>query len=72
MKITMKKIPKTDLDYVEFYAENLKANPEFFKQQKDLIESQLASSSVLTKKRFSKDDFKLKVRAHLKEMGICS
>lgn len=70
MKI--KKVPKTDLDYVEFYAENLKINPKFFRQQKDLIESQMTSSSVLAKKRFSKDDFKLKVRAHLKEIGVRS
>lgn len=48
----MRKIPKKDLDYVEVYAEKLKHNSELFKQQKELIESQLSISSALTKKGF--------------------
>jgi len=63
----MKNKPKTDLDYVEFYAEELKKNPEIFKQQKELIESQLKSNSDLTKKRFSKKNFKSQVRDYLKK-----
>jgi len=66
----LKQIPKTDLDYVEIYAENLKNNPKFFKQQKKLIESQLKSSSELTKKRFPKENFKITMRAHLKKIGV--
>ncbi len=68
----LKQIPKSDLDYIEIYAEKLRENPEFFKQQKELIESQLSSSSDLTKKRFSKENFKAQVRAHLKEIGVFS
>ena len=33
-QIIVKKIPKTDLDYVKLYAENLKINPKLFEQQK--------------------------------------
>jgi hypothetical protein len=68
MKI--KQIPKTDLDYVEIYAEELKKNPEFFKQQKELIDSQLIASSELSKKRFSGKNFKEKVRAYLRSLKI--
>ena len=66
----LKQIPKTDLDYIEIYAKKLRENPEFFKQQKELIESQLASSSDLTEKRFSKENFKTQARAHLKKIGV--
>ncbi len=66
----LKQIPKTDLDYIEIYAKKLKENPKFFKQQKELIESQLASSSEITKKRFSKENFKTQARVHLKEIGV--
>ena len=68
----LNQIPKSDLDYIEVYAKKLRENPEFFKQQKELIESQLSSSSDLTKKRFSKENFKTQVRAHLKEIGVVS
>jgi len=67
-----KKVPKSDLDYVEIYAKKLRENPKFFKQQKELIESQLLSSLNLTKKRFSKENFKTLARAHLKEIGVFS
>ena len=68
----LKQIPKTDLDYIKIYAEKLRENPKFFKQQKELIESQLSSSSDLTKKRFSRENFKVQARAHLKEIGVFS
>ncbi len=66
----LKQIPKTDLDYVEIYAEKLKENPKFFKQQKELIDSQLIASSDLTKKRFSKENFKTEIRKYLLEIGL--
>ena len=44
----------TDMDYVELYAKTLKNNPELFKQQKILIESQLKASRELFLKRFGK------------------
>ena len=66
----LKQIPKSDLDYIEIYAKKLKENPNFFKQQKELIESQLSSSSDLTKKRFSGENFKTQARDHLKEIGV--
>jgi len=68
MKI--KRIPEEDIDYVEIYAEKLKNNPKFFKQQKELIDSQLTISSDLTKKRFSKENFKSEVREHLRGIGV--
>ena len=68
--MNLKQIPKTNLDYVVLYAEKLKENPKFFMQQKELIDSQLIASSELTKKRFSKADFKNNARKHLREMGI--
>ncbi|MCX6750023.1 MAG: hypothetical protein NTZ83_01045 [Candidatus Pacearchaeota archaeon] len=68
--MNLKQIPKTDLDYVILYAEKLKENPKFFVQQKELIDSQLTASSELTKKRFSKTDFKNSVRKHLREIVI--
>ncbi len=68
----LRQIPKTDLDYVELYAKKLRENPEFFKQQKELIESQMSSASALTKQRFSKENFKVQARAHLKEIGVFS
>lgn len=66
----LKQIPKTDIDYVEIYAKKLKQDSKFFKQQKKLIESQLKSSSQLTKQRFPKENFKISVRNHLRKIGI--
>jgi len=65
-----KQVPKTDLDYIELYAEELKKNPKFFKQQKELIDSQLIASSDLIKKRFSKENFKAQIRSHLRDIQI--
>jgi len=66
----LKQIPKTDLEYVEIYAEKLKENPKFFKQQKELIDSQLINSSALIKQRFSKENFKARIRDNLRKLGI--
>jgi len=63
-------VPKTDLDYVELYAKELKKNLKFFKQQKQLIDSQLIASSDLTKKRFSKENFKAQIRNHLRDIQV--
>ena len=60
---------KSDLDYVVLYAEKLKRDNSLFVQQKKLIESQLKSSSDLTKKRFGKD-FKENVRKYLRAIGL--
>jgi len=65
-------VPKTDLDYVKLYAEELKKNPKFFKQQKELIDSQLIANSDLTKKRFSKKNFKTQIRNYLREIQVIS
>ena len=64
------KIPKTKLDYVEFYAKKIKENPKLFKQHKEMIDSQLESSSEIMKKRFSGKDFKTSARRYLKNIGL--
>ena len=64
-------IPKTDMDYVEFYANRLKEDYSLFKQQKMLIESQLQSSSSIFKKMFGiHKDFKNNARRYLKGIGL--
>jgi len=63
-------IPKTDLDYVEFYAAKLREDSSLFKQQKMLIESQLRSSSDLFKKKFGLNDFEKQARIYLKKIGL--
>lgn len=62
---------KTDLDYVEFYANKLKLDNSIFKQQKKLIESQLKSSSDIFRKKFGKN-FKINARKYLKEQESTS
>ncbi len=57
--------PKTDLDYVELYAERLKKDNTLFKQQKKLIESQLKSSSSLFRNMFGRADFRKNARKYL-------
>jgi hypothetical protein len=69
-QIRLSKIPKTDMDYVEIYAENLKTNPELFKQQKMLIESQMKSSRSFFQNRFKGKDFKIEARKYLKDRGL--
>ena len=68
MKI--KKIPKTNLDYIEIYTENLKENSEFFKQQKMIIDSQIKSSRSFFNNLFKGKDFKTEARKYLKERGL--
>jgi hypothetical protein len=63
-------IPTTDLDYVELYANKLKNDNSFFKQQKILIEAQLHGSSDLFKKMFGTNNFKINARKHLKSIGL--
>lgn len=64
-------IPKTDLDYIEFYASKLKKDNSLFKQQKMLIESQLQSSSLLFKKMFgTQKNFKDNAREYLRGVGL--
>ena len=59
----------TDLDYVEFYARELKKNNKLFKQQKRLIEAQITASSSLFKNAFGEKDFKAEARKYLKGIG---
>ncbi len=62
-------IPKTDLDYVELFANKLKNDNSIFEQQKKLIESQMHSSFDLFKKKFGAD-FEKNARKYLKEIGL--
>lgn len=70
MGIKIKKIPKTDLDYVKLYAENLRENPALFEQQKMLIDSQIKANRSLFKNFGKKNEFKLNARKYLKDLGI--
>lgn len=69
-QIIIKKIPKTDLDYVELYAENLKTNPKLFEQQKMLINSQIKSSKSFFQNLFKGKDFKTEARKYLRARGM--
>jgi hypothetical protein len=59
-----------DIDYVKLYAEKLKNNPDLFRQQKMLIESQLHASSSLFNNMFSGKNFKENARKYLKNIGL--
>ena len=64
-------IPKTDLEYIELYADKLKSDNRYFKEHKMLIDSQIKSSRELFRKRFGiGETFKKNARAYLKEIGI--
>lgn len=63
------KIPISDLDYVELYAEKLKSDSSLFKQQKKLIESQMKGSAEIFSKAFA-GNFKLNARRYLKGVGL--
>ncbi|MAG02171.1 hypothetical protein CMI42_02445 [Candidatus Pacearchaeota archaeon] len=63
-------IPITDLDYIKYYVERLKKDPEVFKQQKTLIESQLHSSKEIFKKKFGNENFKKNAREYLRNIGL--
>jgi hypothetical protein len=69
-KIKLSKIPKTDLDYVEIYAENLKKNSKLFEQQKMIVNSQIESSRSFFQNRFKGKDFKTEARKYLKDRGL--
>ncbi len=58
---------KNDLDYIEFYAEQLKIENKFFKEYKKFIESQLKASSSLFKNMFEGENFKEKAREYLRK-----
>ena len=58
---------KNDLDYIDFYAEQLKKDNKFFTECNNFIESQLKASSSLFKNMFKDEDFKSKAREYLKE-----
>ena len=64
-------IPKTDMDYVELYANTLKKDNSLFKQQKMLIESQMHGSASLFRNMFGTGKaFKVNARKYLKKIGI--
>lgn len=66
----MKKIPITDMDYVELHAEKLKENNALFEEQKRFIESQLFGNRSLNTNMFGKgNSFKKKCREYLKKLG---
>lgn len=60
---------KTDMDFVELYAQRLKEDNSLFKQQKILIESQMKSSKSFFRNMFGKN-FKKGAREYLKKRGL--
>ena len=66
----LKFTPKTDEDYIKLYAESLKKNPELFKQQKMLIDSQIKASRSLFKTFGKEEEFKLNARRYLRGIGM--
>jgi hypothetical protein len=64
-------IPKTDMDYIDLYAEKLKCDNSVFNQHKKLIESQMKSSSEIFKNRFGKGAaFKKNARIYLRSIKL--
>ncbi len=62
---------KTDMDYVEFYAEQLTKDPKLFEQHRMLIESQMKSSEENFRNWFGTgEEFKLNARKYLRAIGI--
>ena len=66
----LKFTPKTDEDYIKLYAESLKKNPELFKQQKMLIDSQIKASRSLFKTFGKEEEFKLNSRRYLRGIKL--
>ena len=65
----MKKLK--EIDYIAFYVDQLKENPDkYFEQQRMLINSQLQISHEMAKKRFGDSNFKENARKYLREIGI--
>ena len=58
------------IDYVKFYAEKMRDNNQYFKQQKMLIDSQIIASRSLFKNKFKGSDFKKEAREYLREVGL--
>jgi hypothetical protein len=70
-QLKLKKIPKTDEDYILLYAEELNSNPsEIFKQQKILIDSQMISSRSFFQNLFKGKNFKEEARKYLRERNL--
>ncbi len=59
-----------EIDYVEWYALELKKNPELFKQQKMLVESQYKASRSLFRNMFKGEDYNQKAREYLRGIGL--
>ena len=66
----LKFTPKTDEDYIKLYAESLKKNPELFKQQKMLIDSQIKANRSLFKTFGKEEEFKLNARRYLRGIKL--
>lgn len=66
----MKKVPVTDMDFVELIAEKLKNDPKIFKNHKDFIEGQMFMSQSFFKRYFKEDNFKEQAREYLKGMRL--
>jgi len=67
----LKVVPKTDLDYVEFYSNEIKENNILFEQQKKLINAQIKASKELFLRTFGKGKlFKKNARDYLRQRGI--
>jgi hypothetical protein len=65
-----KKIPTSDEEYIEIYAETLRENSKLFQQQKNLIESQIKSSQSFFTNLFKGKNFKTESRKYLQERGL--
>ena len=67
----LKIIPKTDLEYVEFYSSRIKEDSSLFEQQRSFINSQIKISKELFLKIFGKGKFfKKNARKYLREREI--
>ena len=70
-QLKLKKIPKTDEDYIVLYAKELNRNPrEIFRQQKTLIDSQIVSSRSFFQNLFKGKNFKEEARKYLRERKL--
>ena len=70
-KLIKSKIPKTRIDYIKYYAEELKKDNKHFKQYKMLLDSQYKTSRELFRKQFGEgEEFKKNAREYLRKRGI--
>jgi hypothetical protein len=59
------------MDYVKIYAEKLKKNNLYFRQYKELIDSQIQSSKEIFIKKFGTGkNFKKNAREYLRKVGL--